>query len=90
MSTFPPKGGDLFCLSEMRYKIDANNNHNSKVNDFPEAHASWNTRYVDPNDFKCYITLRGKTGTEQLEKVTNAINCLLKNAYNPYLYRIPQ
>ena len=66
--------------------MDANNNHNSKVNDFPEAPASWNTRYVDPNGFECQITLRGDSGSELLEKVTNAINYLLKNGCTPYVY----
>ena len=66
--------------------MDANNNHNTKVNDFPEAPASWNTRYVDPNGFECQITLRGESGSELLEKVTNAINYLLKNGCTPYTY----
>jgi len=66
--------------------MDANNNHNSKVNDFPEAPASWNTRYVDPNGFECQITLRGESGSELLEKVTNAINYLLKNGCTPFVY----
>jgi hypothetical protein len=66
--------------------MDANNNHNSKVNDFPEAPASWNTRYVDPNGFECQITLRGDSGSELLEKVTNAINYLLKNGCTPFVY----
>jgi hypothetical protein len=66
--------------------MDANHNHNSKVNDFPEAPASWNTRYVDPNGFECQITLRGESGSELLEKVTNAITYLLKNGCTPYSY----
>ncbi len=66
--------------------MDANNNHNTKVNDFPEAPASWNTRYVDPNGFECQITLRGDSGSELLEKVTNAINYLLKNGCTPFVY----
>jgi ribonucleotide reductase alpha subunit len=66
--------------------MDANNNHNNKVNDFPEAPASWNTRYVDPNGFECQITLRGDSGSELLEKATNAINYLLKNGCTPYTY----
>jgi hypothetical protein len=66
--------------------MDANNNHNSKVNDFPEAPASWNTRYVDPNGFECQITLRGDSGSELLEKATSAINYLLQNGCTPYIY----
>jgi ribonucleotide reductase alpha subunit len=66
--------------------MDANNNHNSKVNDFPEAPARWNTRYIDPNGFECQITLRGDSGSELLEKVTNAITYLLKNGCTPYAY----
>jgi hypothetical protein len=69
--------------------MDANNSHNSKVNDFPEAPASWNTRYVDPNGFECQITLRGETGSELLEKAANAINYLLKADCMPYSYRTP-
>src|SRR4030042_2963723 len=76
----------FFCLTERRYAMDANNNHNNKVNDFPEAPASWNTRYVDPNGFECQITLRGDSGSELLEKATNAINYLLKNGCTPYTY----
>jgi len=66
--------------------MDANNNHNTKVNDFPEAPASWNTRYIDPHGFDCQITLRGETGSDLLEKATNAINYLLKNGCTPYVY----
>jgi hypothetical protein len=66
--------------------MDANNNHNTKINDFPEAPASWNTKYIDPNGFECQITLRGDSGSELLEKVANAINYLLKNGCTPYVY----
>jgi hypothetical protein len=66
--------------------MDTNNNHNNKVNDFPEAPASWNTRYVDPNGFDCQITLRGETGSELLDKATNAINYLLKNGCTPHTF----
>jgi hypothetical protein len=66
--------------------MDANNNHNTKVNDFPEAPASWNTKYVDPNGFECQITLRGESGSELLDKAANAINYLLKNGCTPYMY----
>jgi hypothetical protein len=66
--------------------MDANNNHNGKTNDFPEAPASWNTRYVDPNGFECQITLRGESGSELLEKAATAINYLLKNGCTPYTY----
>jgi hypothetical protein len=66
--------------------MNANNNHNSKVNDFPEAPASWNTKYVDPNGFECQITLRGESGSELLEKATNAINYLIENGCTPYVY----
>ena len=70
--------------------MNGNNNHNNKVNDFPEAPASWNTRYVDPNGFECQITLRGETGSQLLEKVASAINYLLENGCIPYTYRVSQ
>src|SRR4030042_7038354 len=76
----------FFCLTERRYAMDANNNHNNKVSDFPEAPASWKTRYIDPNGFECQITLRGETGSELLEKASIAIAYLLKNACTPYTY----
>lgn len=63
--------------------MGANNNHNSKVNDFPEASASWNTRYVDSNGFECQITLRGEIGSELLEKAASAISYLFKNGCIP-------
>lgn len=66
--------------------MDANNNHNGKVNDFPEAPASWNTRYITPEGFECQITLRGENGTELLEKAGKAIAYLLSNACTPYTY----
>jgi len=66
--------------------MDANNNHNGKSTDFPEAPASWNTRYIDPNGFECQITLRGENGTELLEKAEKAITYLLSNACTPYTY----
>ena len=66
--------------------MDANNNHNGKVNDFPEAPASWNTRYITPEGFECQITLRGENGTELLEKAGKAITYLLYNACTPYTY----
>ena len=66
--------------------MDANNNHNGKTTDFPEAPASWNTRYIDPNGFECQITLRGENGTELLEKAEKAITYLLSNACTPYTY----
>jgi len=66
--------------------MDANNNHNGKTTDFPEAPASWNTRYIDPNGFECQITLRGENGTELLEKAGKAIVYLLSNACTPYTY----
>jgi len=66
--------------------MNANNNHNSKVNDFPEAPASWNTKYVDPNGFECQITLRGESGSELLEKAANAVHYLIDNGCTPYVY----
>lgn len=66
--------------------MDANNNHNGKINDFPEAPASWNTRYIDPNGFECQITLRGDSGSELLEKAANAITYLLKNGCTPFVF----
>jgi len=66
--------------------MNGNNNQSSKSNDFPEAPASWNTRYLDPNGFDCQITLRGETGSELLEKATNAIAYLLANACTPSVY----
>jgi hypothetical protein len=66
--------------------MNANNNHNSKINDFPEAPASWNTKYVDPNGFECQITLHGESGSELLEKAANAIRYLIENGCTPYVY----
>jgi hypothetical protein len=66
--------------------MDASNNHNGKVNDFPEAPASWNTKYITPEGFECQITLRGDSGTELLEKAEKAIAYLLSNACTPYTY----
>jgi hypothetical protein len=66
--------------------MNGNNNQSPKSNDFPEAPASWNTRYVDSNGFECQITLRGETGSELLEKAASAINYLLKNGCIPYVF----
>ena len=66
--------------------MNGNNNQSSKSNDFPEAPASWNTRYVDPNGFECQITLRGETGSELLEKAAIAISYLLQNGCTPYVF----
>jgi hypothetical protein len=66
--------------------MNANNNHTSKINDFPEAPASWNTKYVDQNGFECQITLRGESGSELLEKAANAIRYLIENGCMPYVY----
>jgi hypothetical protein len=66
--------------------MDANNNHNGKSNDFPEAPTSWNTRYIDPNGFECQLTIRAENGTELLEKAGKAIAYLLSNACTPYTY----
>jgi len=66
--------------------MNGDNNQSPKSNDFPEAPASWNTRYVDPNGFECQITLRGETGSDLLEKAANAITYLLKNGCTPYVY----
>ena len=66
--------------------MNGNKNQSSKSNDFPEAPASWNTRYVDPNGFECQITLRGETGSELLEKAASAISYLLTNGCTPYVF----
>jgi hypothetical protein len=66
--------------------MNGNNNQSPKSNDFPEAPASWNTRYIDSNGFECQITLRGETGSELLEKAALAINYLLQNGCIPYTY----
>jgi hypothetical protein len=66
--------------------MNDNNNQSPKTNDFPEAPASWNTRYVDSNGFECQITLRGETGSELLEKAALAITYLLKNGCTPYVF----
>jgi hypothetical protein len=66
--------------------MNGNNNQSYKSNDFPEAPASWNTRYVDPNGFECQITLRGETGSELLEKAALAISYLLNNGCTPYVF----
>jgi hypothetical protein len=54
--------------------MNGNNNQSPKSNDFPEAPASWNTRYVDSN------------GSELLEKAALAISYLLKNGCIPYVF----
>jgi hypothetical protein len=66
--------------------MDANQNHNGKTTDFPEAPASWNTRYITPEGFECQISLRGDNGTELLEKAGKAIAYLLSNACTPFTY----
>jgi hypothetical protein len=66
--------------------MNGNDNQIPKSNDFPEAPASWNTRYVDPNSFECQITLRGETGSELLEKAALAIHYLLENGCTPYVF----
>ena len=66
--------------------MDANNNHTGKGNEFPEAPASWNTKYITPEGFECQITLRGDNGTELLDKAGKAITYLLSNACTPYTY----
>src|SRR4030065_2502183 len=80
-------GRRSFYFSERRISMNDNNNNQSpKSNDFPEAPASWNTRFVDPNGFECQITLRGETGSELLEKAALAINYLLQNGCIPFVY----
>jgi hypothetical protein len=66
--------------------MHTNNNHNTKVDDFPKAPASWNTKFVDPNGFECQITLRGESGSELLEKAANAIHYLIEKVCTPYVY----
>lgn len=61
-------------------------NHSSKISAFPEAPASWNTRYIDSLGFECQITLRGETGSELLEKAANALRYLLENGCVPLVY----
>jgi len=65
--------------------MTTNNNQNNDFL-FSEAPASWNTRYVDPNGFKCQFTLRADNGQELLEKANSAIAYLLKNNCEPYSY----
>lgn len=55
---------------------------------FPEAPASWNTRYVHPLGFECQITLRAERGLDLMEKVEAATAFLIKNGCEPYLYRL--
>src|SRR4030042_5405874 len=79
-------GRRSFFFSERRISMNGDNNQSHKSNDFPEAPASWNTRYVDPNGFECQITLRGETGSELLEKAASAISYLLQNGCTPYVF----
>ena len=50
---------------------------------FPEAPASWNTRYITPEGFACQLTLRGETGRDLLEKAGSALAYLLEHNYRP-------
>jgi len=50
---------------------------------YPEAPASWNTRYVTPEGFVCQITLRGENGRDLLEKAGVALSYLLAHGYTP-------
>jgi len=40
---------------------------------FIEAPASWNTKYISPDGFICQLTLRGESGKELLEKAQAAL-----------------
>ena len=53
---------------------------------FPEAPASWNTRYVTPEGFTCQITLRGETGKDLLEKANLALGYLIDKGFKPDAY----
>ena len=71
--------------------MNTNNNphpNGAKTSDqpFPEAPASWNTKYVDPSGFECQITLRAENGLELLEKAKSAIAYLLKSGCIPSVF----
>ena len=67
---------------------EQNNTNGNQEIQFPEAPASWNTRYVHPLGFECQITLRAERGLDLMEKVEAATAFLLKNGCEPYLYRL--
>ena len=55
---------------------------------FPEAPASWNTRYVHPSGFECQITLRAESGIDLMSKVEKATAYMIEHGCEPYLYRL--
>lgn len=61
------------------------NNTPKSDNQFSEAPASWNTRYITPEGFECQLTLRGEMGQEVLERAQGAIVFLLKHGCAPSL-----
>jgi hypothetical protein len=66
--------------------MDANNNHNGKVDDFPEARASFTVKYIDASGFESMLTLRATNGMELLEKASVAINYLVEQGATPWTY----
>jgi hypothetical protein len=66
--------------------MDINNDNNTKLNDFPEAKASWNVRYLSPEGYECMLTLRAENGSELLERASCALAYLLANACIPSTY----
>jgi hypothetical protein len=51
---------------------------------FPEAIASWNTRYVTVDGFTCQLTLRGDNGKDLLEKADSALAFLRNQGCIPF------
>ena len=43
---------------------------------YPEAPASWNVRYFDPDGFDCQLTLRGMSGAELMPQTRKALDWL--------------
>ena len=50
---------------------------------FIEAPASWNTRYISKNGFTCQLTLRADTGQELIERANSAIAYLIEQGCQP-------
>ena len=55
-----------------------------------EAPASWNTKYTHPLGFQCQLTLRGKHGSELLNRVDSALDWLIENGCYPYPLNKPR
>jgi hypothetical protein len=52
--------------------------------DFVEAPASWNTRYITQDGFTCQLTLRAESGKELLERANSALTYLREQGCIPF------